>query len=101
MATLASRIPIPKTPEAWLAEIAAAFRDAHETTPFFSLTGVRAAETVLSVCIRFGGISGNQRLFLRGNKGAEAAFGSALASKTPGGGAQGRNPRFGVGESAR
>ena len=39
--------PIPKTPNEWLTEIAAAYQNAHETLPFMPLADVEPNETEL------------------------------------------------------
>lgn len=53
--------PIPKTPDAWLDEIAAAYRDAAEAIPFGPMVGRGITESDLfhlgpEVCLKFRGI---------------------------------------------
>ncbi len=54
-------IKTPKTPDAWLAEIAKAYLDALETIPFGALTGDKIEEKELfhlapALCLKFRGI---------------------------------------------
>src|SRR5207247_1675907 len=42
--TLATLVPVPNTEEAWLSEIARAWHDAHEATPFMALARLRVKD---------------------------------------------------------
>ena len=82
MATLAARFPVPKTPEAWLSEIARAWHDAHQATPFMMLTGLQVKDEDLFqlapiVCMKFRGLMGNTALL---QKATDAALSSVVAS---------------------
>ena len=73
--------PIPKTPKKWLTEIAAAYRDAHETLPFMPLADVEPNEAQLfhlapHVAIKFRGLPRS-----RTKAAVEAALSSYVATK--------------------
>jgi len=73
--------PIPKTPKAWLTEIAAAYHDAHETLPFMPLVDVEPNEADLfhlapHVAIKFRGLPRS-----RTKAAVDAALSSYVATK--------------------
>ena len=73
--------PIPKTPKKWLTEIAAAYRDAHETLPFMPLVDVEPNEAQLfhlapHVAIKFRGLPRS-----RTKAAVDAALSSYVATK--------------------
>ena len=75
--------PIPGDHRAWLSEIAAAYRDAHETLPFGKLVGEPTSEKDLfhlgpAVCLKFrGGSSSKSNL----KRATDAALSSYVATK--------------------
>jgi hypothetical protein len=80
------RRPIPKTPNEWLAEIAAAYLEAYETLPFLPLVDVEPTEEVLfhlapRVAINFRGLP-----LSRSDAAVDAALTSHFATneQTPG-----------------
>lgn len=82
----AGRRPIPKTPDEWLAEIAAAYQEAYETLPFMPLVEVEPTEDVLfhlapRVAIKFRGLP-----LSRSKAAVDAALTSHFATneQTPG-----------------
>ena len=70
--------PIPDSPQAWLEEIAAAYRDAREAIPFGPLVGEKIGPERLfhlgpQVCLKFRGIKPTKKLL-------KQAIDAALAS---------------------
>jgi hypothetical protein len=75
--------PMPDSPEAWLDEIAAAYRDGQEAIPFGPLVGqdVKAEDLfhlAPLVCLKFRGIKGTRRIL---EKATDAALASHVATK--------------------
>ena len=76
-------IKTPKTPEAWLEEIAKAYLDALETMQFGALTGNKVEEKEFfylapSLCLKFRGIKTTEDNL---KKATDAALSSFLATK--------------------
>ena len=74
---------MPDSPEAWLDEIAAAYRDGQEAIPFGPLVGQEVKPEDLFhlaplVCLKFRGIKRTRRLL---QKATEAALASYVATK--------------------
>ena len=75
--------PMPDSPEAWLDEIAAAYRDGQEAIPFGPLVGQEVKPEDLfhlgpMVCLKFRGIKRTRRLL---HKATDAALASYVATK--------------------
>ena len=75
--------PIPSDPTAWLNEIAAAYRDAHDTLLFGQLVGGPISEEDLfhlgpAVCLKFRGV-GNSKSNLK--RATDAALSSHVATE--------------------
>ena len=76
-------MPVPDSPEAWLDEIAAGYRDAEETIPFGPLVGQEVKPEDLFhlaplVCLKFRGIKRTRKLIQRAT---DAALASYVATK--------------------
>ena len=75
--------PIPRNPEAWLEEIAAAYRDAYEALPFGQLVGQPMSDKDLfhlgpAVCLKFRGIESSEPNLKRAT---DAALSSYVATE--------------------
>ena len=75
--------PLPDSPEAWLDEIAAAYRDGQEAIPFGPLVGHEVKPEDLFhlaplVCLKFRGIKRTRKLIQRAT---DAALASYVATK--------------------
>ena len=75
--------PLPDSPEAWLDEIAAAYRDGQEAIPFGRLVGQEVKPEDLFhlaplVCLKFRGIKRTRKLIQRAT---DAALASYVATK--------------------
>jgi len=76
-------INIPATPEQWLQEIAAAYKDAYDAIPFGPLTGQKFTENDLfhltpAICLKFRNIKSTKALH---KKVTEAMLSSYVATK--------------------
>jgi len=74
---------MPATPEQWLQEIAAAYKDAHDAIPFGPLTGQKITENDLfhltpAICLKFRNIKSTKALL---KKVTEAMLSSYVATK--------------------
>lgn len=92
-----SRNAMPRTPEAWIVEIAAAYRDAAEAIPFGPMVGERFGETELfhlapPVAVKFRGFGRSTRAL---QKATDAALASYVANRGRHGGVlRQRHPAF-------
>lgn len=73
------RKAIPETPEQWLQEVAAAYRDAKEAIPFGPVSGVEITEQELFqlapvVCLKFRGIKRTRKLQKRVTEAALSSY---------------------------
>jgi hypothetical protein len=87
------RKPIPATPEQWLQEIAAAYRDAREAIPYGPVSGVELTEQELFQlapleCLKFRGI---KRTGKSQRRATDAALSSYVVNEEPRSGAM-KNP---------
>ena len=82
-ASVKSRNAMPTTPEAWIVEIAAAYRDAAEAVPFGPMVGERFGEAELfhlapPVAVKFRGLGRSTRTL---QKATDAALASYVANR--------------------
>ncbi len=78
---------VPRTTKAWLAEIAAAYADAHETIAFGPVMGTNTTREDLfhmapSVCLKFRGIRSSKKSLKRATDAALASY-VAMTSREP------------------
>lgn len=74
-----SKRPMPATPEAWLDEIAAAYKDAAEAIPFGPLVGRKITPDDLFhmaplICMKFRGLGSGRKLRKKATEGALSSY---------------------------